>query len=1442
MDERPLTWLHLTDLDIRAEKTFVYDLGLTRLVDFVKDRTLSGELKLDFVFCTGDLAFSGSAKEYATVKVFFNRLSEAARLPLSKIFTVPGNHDFNRARRRSHFRIELESNADAEKFFSSPEDFLIAQRPFQDYLSFEEEVFGRTWENNYILSHSRVDGMRIAVLGLNTALLAERDECEGRLVVGRSTVERALAATTNEKPDFTIVLLHHPPSFLAPFEREGVRKVLSKDADFVLHGHVHAVGSYAASPNAAVFLGIGSERETGGRECLSAEVEEGRIAVRRFRFEGSGAGAWKPMFGEPEYQPLRSRPQRRRRSSDESTADTISRYPFDVARYSRYLNDELGSVILGGLGRLHAPTLPLQELFIRTSVESVDSADSSSQSDALNQDLDITSLLRKHSRVLLLGPPGSGKTTLLNWLALNCARRLTDSEPTETEPRWIPVLIRLRELSGDWPRDSQEDVIKSAVCGVLTRFGADEGWANAALGRGDTLLLLDGLDEIFGSEDRRYMMDAIERFASRFPRAPMILSSRTGYSDSIILSLESQFSVYHLRPFSPHQVAQFVRAAYRALGSERKGVDQSDDLLRAIENVPFLQELSHSPLLLWTVVLSAWNLGAVPRRRVDLYSGAVSTLISTWDRAKGIERNDQLGAEHTMSLLQSIALAAHSREASSFSLEDLSHTLSRSAARHVSRDFITTIQERTGLITEQGPNRWQFSHRTLQEFLASQAVLEDDRPDHLLSEHLADPSWRELVLFAISSMEEKGRGRAKRLFEILVHRASQFASRQKRADALGVLAAVALESDALSELVEDSASLLRERLSTLIADSKQPGSLWARVQMARLLGRLCDSDSTSIETVAVPAGPFLMGSPEPSAPQLEKPARTVFASTFFLSIYPVTNAQFLRFIESGGYSKERYWAGGVGQRTDHRALAAACRSNPSDPVTNVSWFEAEAYCRWLNDDAPRTDGARWRLPTEAEWEKGARGASEIADSSSTERRGIYPWGEKWSRNRANGGGVYSGVTPVGLFPSGRGPYGALDQVGNVAEWCQDGLWRYGPDRLTDPLGMTSSAVRVARGGDWASPASDLRVSARAFYKPTERSPKIGFRCIASSVSPIPTRPPNPFRPGIALPDDAPPPGRLELISGLTARIAQGGSSVLLGPRRSGKTSILRYLFATLADRQSVRFLDLQGHPCRTPDVLAASLEPSLSGHPNPAEEFRRIVARETQPVILIDELGRLRHAEVDSDPNVFEWLRSIGQEGVSLILAGTLGDWEEARARDAEKPGSSFTNILKPLMLGPLSEPDAVNFLVDTLPDDLRGDRDSTARWIVHMTGAWPFYLQVVAHAYVEEARAGKLIPNPLLNDIRRIYEEALLDEYEFIFRQRWMELPPHVRRILLQGEDGQLPEVARLSPADIASLEKHGLYDQRKGWVLLLDVPFCDWFRAHRRGLTVTDTEVELG
>ncbi len=238
----------------------------------------------------------------------------------------------------------------------------------------------------------------------------------------------------------------------------------------------------------------------------------------------------------------------------------------------------------------------------------------------------------------------------------------------------------------------------------------------------------------------------------------------------------------------------------------------------------------------------------------------------------------------------------------------------------------------------------------------------------------------------------------------------------------------------------------------------------------------------------------------------ERPQRKVYVSNFRIDRYEVTNDAYASFIQATGHRIPEN-ANKAATLWEGNAPVAEIGNHP---VVNVSWDDAAAFCRWLGK----------RLPTEAEWEKAARGTDG--------RR--YPWGNEWDFKKANSASYWAGRTvdfqsgadwdafwikgdgariskekgikgevltlPVGNFPAGISPYGALDMAGNVAEWVQD--WfdpnYYKSAPLSDPTGPSRGAIKAMRGGSWLKPAMSLRTSDRDWGTMDSRPSGTGFRC------------------------------------------------------------------------------------------------------------------------------------------------------------------------------------------------------------------------------------------------------------------------------------------------------------------------------------------------------------
>jgi formylglycine-generating enzyme required for sulfatase activity len=224
--------------------------------------------------------------------------------------------------------------------------------------------------------------------------------------------------------------------------------------------------------------------------------------------------------------------------------------------------------------------------------------------------------------------------------------------------------------------------------------------------------------------------------------------------------------------------------------------------------------------------------------------------------------------------------------------------------------------------------------------------------------------------------------------------------------------------------------------------------------------------------VLIPSGEFVMGS---SAASDERPAHRVHLDSYYIDALEVTNSRYAKFLETV-----------TTQQTPHQWNTVTLTEDGDRPVIGVNWSDADAYCRW----------AEKRLPTEAEWEKAARG---------TDGR-KYPWGDEEPREEmANfsqccGWSGFGLLAAVGTHQAGKSPYGVFDLAGNVWEWVADWYephyYKTSPDR--NPTGPATGRDKVMRGGSWSNRASDLRASIRDKVAPTYRNYSIGFRC-ASSV-------------------------------------------------------------------------------------------------------------------------------------------------------------------------------------------------------------------------------------------------------------------------------------------------------------------------------------------------------
>jgi formylglycine-generating enzyme required for sulfatase activity len=289
-----------------------------------------------------------------------------------------------------------------------------------------------------------------------------------------------------------------------------------------------------------------------------------------------------------------------------------------------------------------------------------------------------------------------------------------------------------------------------------------------------------------------------------------------------------------------------------------------------------------------------------------------------------------------------------------------------------------------------------------------------------------------------------------------------------------------------------------------------------RARAGTVVGRIGDPRLSAAggvgPVIRVTSGSFKMGARDydPEASTNALPQHDVDLASYAIARYPVTNAAYRKFVEDGGYGRSDLWLPEGWQwrttanaETPHYWSGAAHK--PNHPVVGVCWFEAMAFCAWLTgrltDEDVLRPGEIIRLPTEAEWEKAARGGATLdrrrsQSNNMPQRR--FPWGDSFLAAMANTAeGGLAGTSPVGMYPSGSSPYKVEDLGGNVLEWCSSRPGAY-PYHAGDGREATEGGprtYRVGRGGAWAFGGDSAGCAYRHWNRADFRGGMVGFRIV-----------------------------------------------------------------------------------------------------------------------------------------------------------------------------------------------------------------------------------------------------------------------------------------------------------------------------------------------------------
>lgn len=789
-------------------------------------------------------------------------------------------------------------------------------------------------------------------------------------------------------------------------------------------------------------------------------------------------------------------------------------------------------------------------------------------------------VLNAEPHLALLGDPGSGKSTFVNIVTLALAGEALgahdynleqlaaplpepDSDDETRAQTWdhdalLPVRVVLRDFATTLPA-----TLDSIDANTLWRYVADQlemaqlsefaVHLETHLRDHGGLILLDGLDEVpdaLGRRDR--IKRAIDQFRLSFHRCRFLATSRTYAYQKQSWKLDG-FREAVLAPFQLWQIDALVTRWYEQMASLHRlsAADSSARAARlqhAVRNNPRVAVLAERPLLLTLITrLQTEKGGELPEKPAELYSDAVSMLLDIWERSKSPEREDgkieaepslaeylRVGRDRIRRVLDRLAFEAHRDQPEASGSADIRTRTLISALLQATDDpdvkparLEEYLRDRAGILTEHGVGVYQFPHRSFQEYLAACHLTNDDFPDKLSDLVRADPNrWREVVLLAAAKAATGSLSNAWLLAETLcptAFKADPQVDDQpvEDTDAWGALLSgqvIAGSTTAADIAARDQGKFerIRDWQIAILRGSSLPSV--ERALAGRTLAALGDPRPEvmtldGMEFCYVPEGPFWMGSEREVESQ---PLHQLDLPAFWIARYPVTAAQWREYLRISGLQAEK---------TNSK------RGRSNDPIHSVSWHEALAFSRSLTDRwaDQLPSGMTVQLPSEAEWEKAARGGLQVPanpvlataatldwspapvmrDNPSAQRE--FPWGEQFDADCANADRL--GTSTTGAYPRGASGNAVEELSGNVWEWTRS-IWGsdwskstfgypYRTDELErEDLSAGSEHLRLVRGGSWLDSPFFARCVFRNWYGPDARSVIVGFRVVLRSA-PVP---------------------------------------------------------------------------------------------------------------------------------------------------------------------------------------------------------------------------------------------------------------------------------------------------------------------------------------------------
>ena len=798
--------------------------------------------------------------------------------------------------------------------------------------------------------------------------------------------------------------------------------------------------------------------------------------------------------------------------------------PSVPAEYTEWLLAQCGTLELMGLELKHPSGARLNHVYtpLTTSLRSEEGrARSEPNPGSLELEREAVQLLLDSldtQSLFVSGDPGSGKSTFCRWVAwLTSNGRMPPADVPapdgyrETFPEQLrgrlPLCIPLRDFWEHLPRGCRCSVGSGGIEQAAQRWLAEQNppgldWSCLGdhLQNGSALLMFDGVDEVPTVREvdgrkwypRRVLLAGLSSAMHSWMKAGnrVVVTSRP-------YGLEAQDRENLGLPHAeisgldqPMQALLVRRWFLRLKGDSKLGKETADAMIDHLHIDRGLDDLTINPLFLTAMCIIYDEGGRLPHDKHRLYHRIVDTVL----HKRYFEKEH---AEVIRGRLAAIALGMHTgtgldqqRETPEATASDHEIGCLLQAYRQVDgstdKGLGDTVKVRedllsqSGLLVSRGDEKAVFYHLSIQEFLAAERVFrleygKQDRLADLLLERGRSSGWRNTLAF---------------LFGCLVNTINPHAGVQWLQDVVGrtqLPGEVGTDDDRwnLAIVIGDCLQILAGREAAIPDDLSRVFQRCVfeaidreievedRQTLAVALGHLGDpriSEDLRLTGhprehpgyVEIPSGVYCFGDDKEPF-RIDEP--------FWLSRYPVTNSQYGKFLEDGEYGNPEYWSDDGRQwlQTEGATMPKLSRdvrfNAPNQPVVGVSFWEAEAFCRW----------AGGCLPTEHQWEAAARGPEGRK----------YPWGDNWEDGICNSyEAKLRSTSAVGIFPRSRSqPFGLEDMVGNVWEWCSSD---------------SEAPLRVLRGGCGPLHARYVRSAYRFCIEPGGRNDGIGFRCAHSS--------------------------------------------------------------------------------------------------------------------------------------------------------------------------------------------------------------------------------------------------------------------------------------------------------------------------------------------------------